>query len=498
MKNTADPSVHRAREQQLVSHVLALLDDPRLRLETINGQRSIDTMRFDPPHRYDRGTDVKRTMIEMGLPDPELQKRMPLGEQIDVTLWQKRMLLFRKTVGRLRVVCVSPTRSLLKGETPAPMTTQEINKTLSEIPPAFGGVPTTVVLLSTAGFTVEAHSAAAERSPDRTLVLIEPNDAGGWSVYGPPETKGLVDLFDPEAENAKRQRIRKVIEDQKVDLLTSGLATDKLAAKTQLPLQLVEAELKSYAKESPGLVTKRLDGRLVLFRQGSSAATATVPGATMPLIDRIKTIFARKGETEKKIAILSEQKAAFAQQLDRAYEEIGSLEKRDTELRDEFKNASGAVTKRRVTSQLVQLRKDIERRQQLVSVLNQRINVVATHLHNLELVRSDESAKMPDTEEIANDAAAAEEMLAELQADNEVAQSVGGIASAGMSEEEQALFEELERESGSGKVSMPDHAEEPVVETAPKKAAQPPPISSQPKQPESVKPEKRRADPEAG
>ena len=84
----------------------------------------------------------------------------------------------------------------------------------------------------------------------------------------------------------------------------------------------------------------------------------------------------------------------------------------------------------------------------MVSVLNQRVNVVATHLHNLELVRSDETAKLPDSEEIANDAAAAEEMLAQLQADNEVAQSVGGIATAGMSEEEQALFEELERESG--------------------------------------------------
>ena len=345
MKNTADPSIHRAREQQLTAHVLRLLDDPHLRLDTINGHRAISSMRFNPPIRYDRGTDVKRTMIEMGLPDPELQKRMPLGEQMEVTLWQKRMLLFKKVVGRLRVVCVSPTRALLKGETPQPMTTAEINETLSEIPPGLGGVPTTIVLLSTSGFTLEAH-AAATRTPDRTLVLVEPNDAGGWSVFGPPETKGLVDLFDPEAEDAKRQRIRKLIEDQKVDLLSSGIATDKLAAKAQLPLQLVEAELKSYAKESPGLTTKRMDGRLVLFRQGSSAATASVPGATMPLIDRIKTIFARKGETEKKIAILSEQKAAFSQQLDRAYEEINALEKRDTERARNSRTRSGAVTKR--------------------------------------------------------------------------------------------------------------------------------------------------------
>src|SRR6185436_10205246 len=197
---------------------------------------------------------------------------------------------------------------------------------------------------------------------------------------------------------------------------------------------------------------------------------ASTGGTDMPFIDRIKTLFARKGETEKKIALLSEQKAAFAQQLDRAYDEIQSLEKRDADLREEFKNASGAVTKRRVTSQLVQRRKDIDRRQQLIGVLNQRINVVSTHLHNLDLVRSDQNAKLPDSEEIANDAAAAEEMLAELQADNEVAESVGGIATAGMSDEEQALFEELEREAKGG-VALPDHAEEAAVTEPPKKVA---------------------------
>ena len=151
----------------------------------------------------------------------------------------------------------------------------------------------------------------------------------------------------------------------------------------------------------------------------------------MPLIDRIRSLFARKGETEKKIALLSEQRTAFAQQLDRAYEEIGSLERRDASLRDDFKSATTEITKRRITGQLVQLRKDIERRQQLVSVLNQRVNVVATHLHNLELVRQDAQARLPDAEEIAQDAAAAEEMLAELQASTELVDSVGAVAQGG-------------------------------------------------------------------
>src|SRR4051812_26508867 len=341
MKITSDPSTHRAREQHLVQHVLKLLDDPRLRIDTTIGRRSVTGVmrRVD---RSNHAMDLKRLMSEVGATDRELQNKMPIGEVVEVTLTQRKFLFLTKVVGRLRVTCISPTRSLLKGEEPKPMTGQQVTKALSEMPPPLPGVPTTVVLLSTSGFTLESHE-AAERRPDRTLVLVEPNDAGGWSVHGPVETKAMVDLFDPEANEAKRQRVRSLIDEGKVDLLTSGIATDKLAAKSQLPLQYIEAELKTYAKENPGLVAKRLDGRLVLFREGTAplttAAGAAAGGANMPLIDRLKSLFARKGENEKKIALLSEQKAAFAQQLDRAYEDIGSLEKRDADLRDEFKNS---------------------------------------------------------------------------------------------------------------------------------------------------------------
>src|SRR5882724_331627 len=139
---------------------------------------------------------------------------------IEVTLSQKRMWILRSTVGRLRVVCVSPTRALLRGDDPQPMTPSETSKFLSSMPPAIGGAPTTMVLLSTSGFTMEAHE-LAERRADRTVILVEP--------------KALSDLFDPEGDNEKRQRVRDLIDENKVDLLGGGIATDRVAAKTQLP-----------------------------------------------------------------------------------------------------------------------------------------------------------------------------------------------------------------------------------------------------------------------
>ena len=493
---SSDPAVHRQQETQLIEHVQRLLEDERLRLDTKLGRRPITAFIRDVS-RSDKSVDLKRMMSEMNMPDRELQNRMPVGEMIEVTLSQKKFWVFRSTVGRLRVVSVPPTRALLRGEEPKPMTPTEVNKFLSQMPPSLGGVPVTVVLLSTSGFTMEAHE-LAERRADRTVILAEPNNAGGWTITGPAETKALSDLFDPEGDEQKRLRVREMIEQSKLDLLTSGIPTDRLAAKSQLPVQVVEAELKSYAKNTPGLVAKRLDGRVVLFREGTATpavSAASAGGAAMPLIDRVKALFARKGESEKKIAFLSERRTALSLQRDRAYDDMNTLEQQEAGLKDQFKNASGNISKRRITGQMLQLRKDLERRQQLLSVLNQQINVVSTHLHNLELVQQGQVASLPNTDEMTADAVKAEEVLAELEANSELAATVGSIGASGMSGEEQALFEELERETGTGAHAP---AKQPVATSTPQASGQDRAERTQPSAAQTTATTPRRNEPEAG
>jgi hypothetical protein len=192
----------------------------------------------------------------------------------------------------------------------------------------------------------------------------------------------------------------------------------------------------------------------------------------------------------------------LGQQRDRSYEEIATLETKDAELREQFKNAGPELMKRRITSQLLQLRKDIERRQQLLNVLNQQVNVVSTHLHNLELVQQGQSAKLPDSEEMASDAAAAEEMLATLQESSEMAESVGGVATGGMSAEEQALYDELLRETGA---ATTETVKEPPVGTGIAGATEMPsgqriipPINPAPERERERQKQSQRNEPEAG
>lgn len=451
--NPTDPSRHRQQERDFIAHVERLLDDDRLRVDTTRGRRPVRSLEHRVG-RTDKAVDLKRVMSEVGKPDRDLQAEMPVGESIDVPLTQRSWWVLKKPVGRFTALCVSPTRALLTGRPIEPMKASEVQKILGDIPPSPAGVPTTVVLMSTAGFTIDCHE-LGERSAGRTVILVEPNASGGWTTYGPLETKALVDLFDPEAEESKRARVREEIENNQADLTGSGIAGDRIAVRAQLPLQLVEAELKAYAASHPGLTAKRLDGRVVLFQQGSVPViqSPAVKGAEMPIVDRVKALFGRKGETEKKIEFLSERRAALSQQRDRSYEDMAERERQEAAMKRTFKEATGDITKRRVTSQLLQLRKDVERRQQLLQVLNQQIDVVSTHLHNLELVRQGQTAQLPDGDEVAADSAKAEEMLAELQAHSELAGSLGGITASGMSDEERALYEELEAESAPAAVA---------------------------------------------
>ena len=209
----------------------------------------------------------------------------------------------------------------------------------------------------------------------------------------------------------------------------------------------------------------------------------------MPLIERVKALFARKGDSEKKIAFLSERRAALSQQRDRAYEEMSVLEQQEAGLKEQFKNSASAIGKKRITSQLLQLRKDLERRQQLLSVLNQQVNVVSTHLHNLELVQQGQVASLPNTDEMTADAVKAEEVLAELEASAELAGSVGAVGAAGMTPEEQALFDELERESATpapAEPAPPARATAAPSEPAPQsdEPAPEPTTAAAPRQPE--------------
>ena len=444
MRNEPDASWHKQREDQILQHVERLMANPKFVIDTSLGQRGVLSVKQQSVQQSDRSVDLKRLMSQQR-PDRALEAQMPVGRMLQTTFFVNKWWVFQKTIARLVAVVYSPVRQIIADQPCEPMTAGETRRALAAIPPPLPGVPTTVLLVSTSGFDAEARE-LAERTSERTILLLEPNASGGWTTFGSTEISGVADLLDPETEDLKNKRVDQAIEESRDELLTGSLSAEKLALMTQLPLMRVEDAVKSFAKRNPGMVAKRLDGRLLLFREGSAPQGKAVGGEGMTLVDRIKLLFNRKGDHEKKIAFLSERRAALTQQRDTSHDELFRLEKQESQLKQEFKTNEALTARKRITAQLVQLRKEIERRQQLLQVVNQQVNLVSTHLHNLELLNQGKASQLPSTDEIANDAAAAEEMLAQLQADSELADSVSSTATAGLSAEEQELYEELMKE----------------------------------------------------
>jgi hypothetical protein len=500
MTNAPDPSLYRDREKQFFEHARHLLDDDRLRLDTRQGRRpllSTFVYKREGESGVERGERAKRLMLELGVADRELQHKLPVGERLDVTLKMRNFWMLKKTVGELTVLCASPTRDLVLGQSPAPMGAAEVGSRLADLKRSAGGpdVPVTIVLMSTSGFTQEAK-ALATRSGARALLLVEPNDAGGWAVHAPPDCRELADLLDPEQQSSKFNRVRGFIDENRFDLLQGGIAAEKIAARTQLPIQTVEAALKSYARENPGLAARSIDGRLMLYREGSSvSSSADDPGGSnMPFWETIKGIFKREESTDRKIARLSGERASLSAQRERAYDEIASVEKRESELTKSFKEAT-ALAQRRIATEISQLRKDIERRQQILGAIDKKINVINTGIHTLELQNHVSPEKLKALENVAASSEEVEAGMAALQQLDEEANASAGIGASDVPDDVQAILEELRgksetpAETNTGATTPTER-----VSTSGESGGR----SREPAAPTTPASERRRSEPEAG
>ncbi len=331
---------------------------------------------------------------------------MPLGEGIDVSLGRQVLMAFRQAVGHVRFVSIPQWRDLARNRDPAPVTSDDIRRQMQQMPapgddqtPAsdFGG-PMTLILFAGGGFSDDARRVASTFVEGPPTILIEPDDVGGFIVTAPEAAMMLASTFNPESTDGQSQRVAAELEKRRVELLTGGVSLDAVARAIKLPLPMVERAAVAWARESQEpLRVKSVAGGSLLFRDAALEPSDSSPrlagsSGRMAVMDRVRRLLGGGASVEKRLSALAEQRAALSRQRDRQYDEMSRLEDRESELREAFRRDESENARRRITSQTLQLRKDIDRRRQTVSMLNQQINVVGTHLHNLELARAGTAA----------------------------------------------------------------------------------------------------------
>ena len=181
----------------------------------------------------------------------------------------------------------------------------------------------------------------------------------------------------------------------------------------------------------------------------------------MSITEWIKGLFSSEGEEAKKITALSERRAALSARLDRMYDDIGKLEKREESLATEGKAAASMVVKRRVAGQIARLRKDIQRHNTSAALLSKQINIISTHIHNLELSQTGSIAQLPSGEELTEAAVNAEEMLEQLAASDDLVSGLDvSMAETAISAEEADILKELQGDTAkAGDDKSPAKAE---------------------------------------
>ncbi|MFQ5490707.1 MAG: hypothetical protein ACE5GE_08305 [Phycisphaerae bacterium] len=446
--------------------------------------------------RHDDEPALRAMMARHHRHDRALLKQMPRNRRIAVLGFERRWWFAKRRTGVAVASVLAPLEHLASGAEGAmpPIGLGELTDHVRKLV-GDARLPHVIGVCSPSGFSEEARQARLDL-PNVTLVLIEPSEGGGWKLSSGQEAlaEPLRALFDPEDANQKLARVEQAIEGRMADLLVGGVEADSLAGRLDLPPSIVAQAMQRIAEKDPELRVTRKEGQLLMYR---GAPASTQEKASMNVVDRIRALFAKQGDEAEKINILAERRAGLAQRRERIYEDIGKLEEKESRLLDQGKQSTSSVVKRRLASQLAQLRKDIGRQNTTANMLNQQINILSTDIHNLTLIQQGQMAQLPSTEALTENAVQAEEMLETLKADADLVGSLEtGLGEVMTSDEELAILQEFEaeapQETSSKKAAAP--AKTPSAESVEPGVVEPPSALPEPEPPSAAP---RPADPEA-
>jgi len=161
---------------------------------------------------------------------------------------------------------------------------------------------------------------------------------------------------------------------------------------------------------------------------------------------RIRAIFQSEEDIETQLARLYEGRANSQERRDGIYETITRMEEREQGLVASGKNATSALQKNRLASQIHQLRKEINRQHVLAKLHADRVNIASVDIHNLVLLQEGAPTDLPSAETLTEHAVAAEEMLERLAENADLSGIESFTSTVPITDEERAIMAEFDEE----------------------------------------------------
>jgi hypothetical protein len=272
----------------------------------------------------------------------------------------------------------------------------------------------------------------------------------------PARLRGSVwgSLFDLESQDQRLKRLLYHLEQNVGELESRGLRVPELAQRLGMPAGPTELLVRQACRADSRLFTVMHEGALHVCR-----SPLAEEGQTMSLWSRIRKLLGFKPTAAEQVRLLTAQRVRLEQQRHELDERVGVLEKEEREAVEAGAAAKTDVARRQLAGKLVRTRRELRRIRAQANVFTQQIDIIGTHIHHQTLAEQGKRVALPKAEELAQEAAEAEQIMAELAANADLAANIEvGATSPAMAEEEAAILAEFEKAAGE---QAPQEAEAP-------------------------------------
>ncbi len=444
-------------------------------------RRGVPADRFELETLPDGIDAVRATLTRLQRPERDLLEALP-GTRAQQYRFKRRVFgPFYATVARVRAQVLAPLDVLLSGGTPGPVGREQVLDALAryELLPQRER-PTGVVFASATGFTAEAR-ALVHRGASPALVLLGGRADGGWDVELSDAVRrsGWVKLFELESQDEQLRRLMYHLEQNVGQLESRGLSVTELAEALGVPAGRTEALVRQACRHDSRLLTVVHEGTIHICRSPLSQE-----GDTMSLWSRIRKLLRMRPTAAERVRELTAQRVKLEQDRHELDQRLGALEKDERETVEQGAAAKTDVEKKQLAGRLVRTRRELRRVQAQATVLTQQIDIIGTHIHHQTLAEQGKRVALPKAEELTKEAAEAEQVIAELAANADLAASIEvGAQTPLMAEEEAAILEEFKQAA-----SQRATAEEPT-KAAPERATVKEPPAATPTDKTKARPE---------
>lgn len=356
---------------------------------------------------------------------------------------------------RLRAQMIAPVEMLVRDGSGDPIGREQVLDALAryEILPA-RAKPTIAILGSAQGFTDAAKMLVNQAGPPR-VVLVGGRGDGGWDIdmSGAMRQSVWAQLFDFESADERLDRLQYHLQEN-INLLESrGLSFAELSEKLGLPRAEVEKLVHRACRDDSRLMTVKHNGEVALCRSPMAGE-----GRSMGMWSTIKRWLGFKPSVKERVDEMTKQRVQLEQQRSNIDGTIDRLESEERTSIQAGAAAKSMAEKKQLAAKLIRVRRELKRHRAQAQVLTNQIEILGTHIHHLTLKETGKRMQLPDAEELAQEAAQAEQVMTELEANADLAHSIEvGDMSPTMEAEEADILAEFEQIAA---------AETPVAEPA--------------------------------